>query len=352
MIRGANSFSVEDVPRPIVDSDEVLARVRAVGICQTDIEIAEGNHPFANKLFKRKDFCLIPGHEWSGEVIEVGENCEGLEMDDRVVSEVSISCGKCYYCINKRGNLCDNLQEVGITRNGAIADYISLPCRIIHKIPHNIPFKNATLIEPTAVVIHAINRIFQHEKTVDVSLDGKVVAIFGDGPIGLLTLQVIKNMNPSKIYLIGKSDVKLRIGRLLGCDACVNIEGEGKKDIEIIRDALGGEEVDVVMEAAGNGDVINQAFEVVRRGGVVVLIGLHRTLPIDVNKVVLKELDVKGSLSSPGVWDEAIRLVSEGKIRTSELITHEFSLLEADRAVEYVRRDKASVVKAIININS
>lgn len=350
IIKGVNSPDIQNVPKPRIGSNELLVRVKAVGICQTDLEILERTHPFTKKLFEEdKDFSLIPGHEWSGVVVKVGKNCKNVTVGDRVVSETTVPCGRCYYCVNNRSNLCEYLEEVGITRAGAMAEYISIPCNIAHKIPDDISFKEAALIEPTAIAIHAVNRIFDKQEEMRDALTGKNVAVFGDGPIGLLVMQIVKNKNPSKIYLIGKSDKKLSIAKKLGCDLCINTGDSLKKEsIDIIKKKLNGGEIDIVIEAVGGDEVINEAIGVVRKGGIIIFIGLHNVSPVDMGSLVFKELDFRGTLSSPGVWSDAIRLVSEGKIKTSDLITHEFSLDQAIEAFEHVRKRKQEIIKAII----
>jgi len=350
MIKGVNAVEVTDVPKPTINPDEVLVRVKYVGICKTDIELLWGQHPATKHLIKEnKSISLIPGHEWSGEVVRVGNDCKNVRIGDRVVAETSIPCGRCYYCKSGHPNLCEKLQEVGIDRNGAMATYISVPEKIVHKIPENIPFREATLIEPTAVAVHAINRALEGIDKKD-SLVGKNVVIFGDGPIGLLTLLAAKEMlKPHKLCIIGKNHKKLNVAKKFGCDLCINTYGNaGEVAIPIIKKQLTTITPDIVFEAVGNREVINETVGVVGKGGIVVFIGLTSVSQIDMEKVVFKELTLKGSISSPHAWDKAIEILSSKWINVAELITEELTL---EGAVEFLKNRNEDTIKAVINLS-
>jgi len=356
VISGVNSITVKDISLPKIIEDEVLVKVKAVGICKTDIEILEGKHPFTKALFaKHGTVNLTPGHEWSGIVSEVGRECKNFVPGDHVVSETTISCGYCYYCKKGMSNLCENVEELGITRNGATAEYVSVPCKILHKIPSSISFKEAALIEPTAVALHSINRIFENnEKN---SLDNRSILIFGDGPIGLLCMQAANIKNPKKVYLVGKSQKKLEVAKKLGCDQVINTFGCTESEaIKLIRKEVGENKIDVVIEATSNNtsndNAINEALQVIRKKGTLMLLGLHNTLTMNINQIVFNELNIKGVLSSPSMWNDAIRFVSDKKIRVNDIITHEFVLDDISHAYEYVRRNSDEVIKAIVNINT
>jgi threonine dehydrogenase-like Zn-dependent dehydrogenase len=350
MIKGVNTLEVTDVPEPTISPKEVLARVKYVGICETDRELLWGQHPATKHLIReKKEISLIPGHEWSGEVIRVGNDCKNVKIGDRIVAETSIPCDNCYYCKSGRPNLCASLQEVGIDRNGAMAEYISVPEKIVHKIPDNLAFREATLIEPTAVAVHAVNRALEGIDKMD-SLAEKSAIIFGDGPIGLLTFIAAKEMlKLHKLSIVGKNHEKLNVAKELGCDLCINTYGDlGGAAIYRIKQLLKPITPDIVFEAVGNKEVINETVGVVGKGGTVVFIGLTNTSPIDMEKVVFKELTLKGSISSPHVWDKAIEILISKRRRVTKLITDELTL---EGAVEFLKNKKEDTIKAVINIS-
>ena len=351
MIKGVNTVEVTEVPKPTINSDEVLARVEYVGICKTDIELLWGKHPATKKLIREhKNISLIPGHEWSGKVERVGKDCKNINEGDRIVAETSIPCGSCYYCKLGDPNLCDNLQEIGIGRNGAMAEYIAIPEKIVHKISDDL-FREATLIEPTAVAVHAVNRAVEGIDKKD-SLIGKNVVIFGDGPIGLLTLIVAKEMlKPHKICIVGKNRMKLNVAKELGCDLCINTYGStGEVAISEIKKQLKQNTItpDMVFEAVGTRDVINETVGVVRKGGTVVFIGLTNTAQIDMESVVFDELTLKGSMSSPHAWDKAIEILTSKRRSVTKLITEELTF---EGAVKFLKNRNEDTIKAVINLS-
>jgi len=343
VIRGVGLIGVEELPSPEPREGEVVAAVKAVGICGTDLEIYKGKHPAARELLERgKLKYLIPGHEWSGIITSIGEGVEDLDIGNKITSETTLYCGKCYFCSIGKPNLCDNAEEIGITRNGAMADYVAIPAKLVHEIPPGISFEEAAMIEPTAIAIHAVERT---SEIADIS--GKKIAIFGDGTIGLLILQLIFKKDPGEVFLFGKSDYKLSVAEQLGPVNCVNTSAEGGENIIAkIKKALAPRGADIVIEAAPSCPVVSEALSAVKKGGVVMLVGLHGTCTIDVNNVLFKELVISSSLSSPGVWDKAIELVRRREIRVKELIS---KILTLEEAVDFIRNGgRPDVIKAIV----
>jgi len=234
-----------------------------------------------------------------------------------------------------------------------MAEFVSVPCKTVHKIPSNISFREAVLIEPTAVALHGIYKII--ENTEKNSLDNLSIIIFGDGPMGLLSLYAAKTKNPNKLFLVGKSQQKLDIAKKLGCDEVINTVGCSEMEaINLIKKQIGENTIDIAIEATSSNkfvdSAINEALEVIKKEGTLILIGLHDTLSISFNQIVFKELVIKGVLSSPNTWDEAIKFVLDNKIKIADIITHEFILDDVPKAFEYVRTNSGELVKAIVNI--
>jgi L-iditol 2-dehydrogenase len=320
-------LSIEDTDIPVFGEDDVLIKIKAVGLCKTDIEVFAGEHPYTKDEFKKnpKKFHLIPGHEWSGIVHEIGSSCRGLSVGDHVIGETTMCCGTCINCSNGMPELCEDPKEIGINRDGAMAEYLSVPCKIIHKIPKKISFADAAMIEPIAVVIHAADRLLK--EIPENGIQDQTIAIFGDGPISLLLFQVLQLKGAKKIIIIGKSSKKLKVAQQLGCKIIVNTSKLSEEEsVAHIRKVVKNIRIDVIIDATSNfaykDSAIVEGVNIVRKQGIILLIGMHHPTQIEVNSIVLKELKIIGAVSSYGVWQEAIKLLSNKKIKTDPLINN------------------------------
>ena len=353
VIKGKNLLKIEEVSIPVIGKNDVLIKVRAVGLCKTDIEVFAGEHPFTQKKFKEnsKEFNLIPGHEWSGIIDKMGNLCCGLSVGDHVIGETTMSCGKCANCSSGLPDLCEDPIEIGITRDGAMAEYLSVPCKILHKIPDEISFIDAAMIEPLAVAIHAVKRL-SLEIPQD-NLKEKIVVIFGDGPIALLLFQVLQLKKPKEIIIIGKSSKKLAVARKLGCRTIIDTSGLSEHDsIANIRKELVSFRIDVIIDATSNfaykDSAIVEGLNIVRKQGIVLLVGMHHPTEIGINTIVLNELKVIGAVSSHGAWPEAIRLLSLKKIQTQPLIS-DISLADLPGLFDKSTKEPVDIIKGIIH---
>jgi threonine dehydrogenase-like Zn-dependent dehydrogenase len=344
VISGPNRLEYrEDVPKPAGMLGEVLVRVKAVGICRTDIELLEGKHPFVRDSAARGSVeYRIPGHEWSGIVDAPDATSECFEIGDQVVSEVGVRCDNCIYCKGLRQGVCQNLEEIGITRNGAMAEYVSVPCRNLHVFRSNISFKEAALIEPATVVIRSLRKIAAESESLP-KLDGQNVMVFGDGPIGLLSIKALRLTNAARVIIVGKSDDRLDLAKRFGCDVCINTSSTLRPPADIISEHIRDLPIDVVVEAAGGGTVVNEALSMIRAGGTLVLLGLHGTYSVDLDKILTKEIRVVGSLSGSEVWDQTIDLVSQGSLTLGDVITDELPLDRAIQAFQWTKLDGGKI---------
>ncbi|MGA2122126.1 MAG: alcohol dehydrogenase catalytic domain-containing protein [Methanoregula sp.] len=355
-ITGQSQLEYKDVPIPSIRNDEILVRIKAVGVCKTDFEVLEGKHPYTKKIFSENvnGFHLIPGHEWSGIVQKIGKNCRNFTIGDHVIGETTINCGHCEYCKRGRPNLCENVQEIGITRDGAMAEFLSIPCKFLHKIPESMSFKKASCIEPTAVAVHAISRLL-HEIPPR-KIGDLTVAIFGDGPIALLCLQILQLKKPQTIIIIGKSLKKLNVAKKLGCDLIINTAGlSEKKSVERIKKDLAGYKVDVIIDATSNfaykDSAIVEGINIIQKGGMVLLVGMHKPKKIVINTIVLNELKIIGTVSSPGTWTEAIRLLETNEIDVEALISDILSLKDVPSLFRRIETQPDEIIKPVIEID-
>ncbi|MBC7091471.1 MAG: NAD(P)-dependent alcohol dehydrogenase [Nitrososphaeria archaeon] len=333
---GPKDIRIEEVEKPSIRSGEVLVKVKAAGICGTDIHYyLEGKtavfvpkHPF------------ILGHEFSGVIEE--SNVESFMPGDRVVIEPQIPCFKCYYCRRGKYNLCTNLKFIGTAAtfphiNGGFAEYCKVPAETLHRIPEGVMFEEAALAEPLSVAIHACRRV-------SIS-PGARALILGAGPIGLFTLIVSRLNGVVEPLIVDNVERRLNWAKEFGGYPINFSEQDVFREVE---KATGGDGVDVVFEASGSPAAVATALKCVRKGGCIVLIGNlpNEEIPSRLLNIVIKELDVKGIMRYANTFDAALRLIYKKLFPANEIITHTFSLDEIHEAFEVAVKGLA--LKAII----
>lgn len=312
ILYGPLDMRIEYIDVPEVGSRDVLVRVRRVGICGSDVHYYLHGRigPFI------VDKPLILGHECSGEVVKVGDAVGNVRVGDRVVIEPGFTCGVCEYCRSGRYNLCPNIKFYGTPpHNGAFAEYVSAPAGNIYQMPEDMTYEEGAMIEPLAVGLMAAKRgkISVHDS----------VAIFGAGPIGLLALQAAKSYGSIENFVIDIVDYRLDYALKLGAEFAINALRENVVD-QILK-LTGNRGVDVVIEASGSPKALQQALDVVRPGGRIVLVGYPPSeVPILIDKILMKELDILGVHRYANVFQTAIKLVSSGRVNVKALVTQVF----------------------------
>ncbi|MEM1508162.1 MAG: NAD(P)-dependent alcohol dehydrogenase [Candidatus Bathyarchaeia archaeon] len=305
---------IEDVETPKINAREVLVKMRRVGICGSDV------HFYCHGRIGTfiVDHPLILGHECSGEVVKVGEEVKGIKVGERVVIEPGFTCGVCEYCRSGRYNLCPNVRFYGAPPyNGAFAEYVSAPAENVYPIPENMTYEEGAMIEPLAVGLMAAKRggVSVHDS----------VAIFGAGPIGLLSLQAAKSHGVIETFVIDIVEYRLKYASGMGAKFTINASRENA--IERVMELTDNKGVDVVIEASGSPKAFQQALDVVKPGGRIVLVGYPLIeVPIIVDKILMKELDIRGVHRYANVFPTAIKLVSSRKVDVKSLVTHVFPL--------------------------
>ncbi|HWG62118.1 MAG TPA: alcohol dehydrogenase catalytic domain-containing protein [Streptosporangiaceae bacterium] len=320
------SLTLDEVPVPIPGPGEILVRVRACGICGTDLKIVKG----AYRGTWPPALPFIIGHEWSGEVAVLGPGTErsGLAPGDRVVAENHTGCAACPMCRAGRYNLCERVREPGFrlyghTAPGALAEYAVRPAVALHKVPASVSSVAAALVNQGALTVHAARRTGLGP--------GDSVAVFGPGLLGLLMLQVARAAGATTVIMIGRGK-RLAMARDLGADHAIDYEQADP--VEGVRAATGGRGADHVLDCSGNTAVIGQALRSARRGGSVALLGLAggalAELPVDL--VTLDELNVLGVRSSPNAYPAMISLLASGAIVTEPLTADQYPLSDVGAA--------------------
>ncbi|MEM2178341.1 MAG: NAD(P)-dependent alcohol dehydrogenase [Candidatus Methanomethylicaceae archaeon] len=328
---GQKDLRLKEVEKPILNEGEALIKVKAAGICGSDVHYyLEGK---TAKFIPKHPFIL--GHEFSG-IIEESTK-EEFKSGDRVVIEPQIPCFKCYYCRSGRYNLCDNLKFIGTAAsfphiNGGFAEFCKVPVEILHRIPNDLKFEEATLAEPLSVAIHACRR--------GAIRIGEKVLILGAGPIGLFTLIIAKLSGAEEIIIVDNIDKRLKLAEEFG-GYPINFS---KNDVfEEVMKLTNGKGIDLVFEASGSSKAIPVALKCVCKGGRVVLIGNlpDEDVPSRLINIITKELDVRGIMRYVNTFDIAIKLLSKKLIPSSKIITHVFNLEEIHKAFDVIIKGEA-----------
>jgi len=321
--RSKNELTVEEVDDPhVADPSDVIVRVRACGICGTDMKMLHGEYPGTAPP-------VILGHEFSGEVAEVGPAVRNLTVGDRVVVDPNLTCGACFYCRRSQENLCTEMITTGMNRNGGLAEYCRVPAATVHAVPSGLPFEVAAFSEPLACVLNGVRRA-------EVA-PGDTVGIVGLGPIGVLFSRVLERSGASSVIGLEVSPQRTALARRLGLSPI--LDPANPRWREELEGLTAGRGVDVAIDAVGSPAATGTAIGAVRRGGTVVVFGIPpggTRIEIDSNRLVTSELELKGSFIDRFTFTPAIRMLAEGTFDVRPLITHTFGLADAPEAFETV----------------
>jgi 2-desacetyl-2-hydroxyethyl bacteriochlorophyllide A dehydrogenase len=327
---GGTDIRIEDIPTPKIKDDEVLVRVKAVSICGSDVHAYRG-------VSKRRIPPLIMGHEFSGEIAKLGRTVKGLREGDRVVIEPVLSCGKCALCQRGRSNICENMRLVGLHLSGAFSEYVPIPVSKCHALPDAVSFEEASLVEPLAVAVHAVNLASPET--------GEDFGIIGSGAVGLMTLQVVKNSGAEKIFAIDTLEYRLDLARKQGATTTIN----GVKE-DPVKEVLAHGGVNTAFEAVGHQKTVQQALSMVQKGGKVVIIGmLEATMELDMLDVTVKEIEIRGSYGYTSKdFKQALILIADGKVEVKPLITHMLPLHEIKKGFDILSQGAENVIKVVL----
>jgi len=329
--KGIGNVEYKDVPGPEINDDEVLIKVKAAGICGTDIHIYHDSYPYWPPV--------ILGHEFSGVIEKAGKNIKNYRVGDRVTSEPHQKvCGTCSYCRRGLIHLCDSKRSPGWGIDGAMAEYIKLPEKLLHRLPDNITFEEGAVIEPISTVTHAI--IERGSLTCE-----KSVVVLGPGPIGLIAAQVCKAIGATIVIIAGtEEDVeyRLKVANELNIDYVVNINKTDLANFVYVKTENFG--ASAAVECSGSEKGLNDAVEILCKNGKLIAMGMvgKEFINLKWKKIIMKEIDIITSLSSTyKSWEYAINLLGSGKINVKKIISHKFSLSEYKEAFDLIIRKKA-----------
>lgn len=328
-----------DIPRPEVKDNEVLAEIAYAGFCATDIELLTGEMLHIKNGFTK--YPIIPGHEWSGTIVEVGRSVRGLKVGDRITSDVTLSCGECDECRKGHYNLCPNREVIGSYRNrqGVFAQYVAVPQRHVYRIPDGLSMEEAALAEPAATAAYAVSKANIPA--------GAQVLVIGDGPIGQLAAQLANIEGASKVIMAGSWDEKLAIARECGIAETINYHKEDV--VERVR-ALTDGGPEIVIETSGNNSALGSAVQALKPTGRIIAVSWYNGPGVEVamNTVIVKDAALIGSLGSPNSFGPVLRYMAEGKLKVKPLITHVKPLEELADVVEMIRAKKEMRIKILL----
>ena len=307
------TFAVREVPTPRPHGTEVLIRVYACGLCKTDVHIHHG------KFFSA--FPLIPGHEFAGEVADIGEQVTTTAVGDRVVADNERQCGACYFCRRNEPLFCEQVVAQGVNAPGGLAEYVLVEERQVYPLAAQISFLEGALVEPTACAVHGIDVIDPHV--------GDEVLQFGAGPTGLILAQLLRRNGAASLLMADLSPAKLELAaKYAGAETLlVRRDDPLGHEEKILAGAPHG--VDIVVDATGVSRVMERLPQFARHGGKVVFYGVapeEDRIAISPYDIFRRQLTILGSFSQALTFERATRLVNSGDIRVKEMITHTFPL--------------------------
>ncbi len=337
-----NRFEIREVPVPVPGPGEVRARVRAVSICGTDAHIVHGDYPG----FWPPAFPFIPGHEWAGEIVELGPGAEkyGWTVGDRVAGTSHDACGVCQKCVEGRYNLCENYGREGLHKQyghsvqGADATYVVQGVKTIFPLPAGLSFDEGAVIDPASIALHVANR--------GSIVPGDTVAITGGGAIGLLGGDAARIRGASRVIVIEQNAKRLAKAAAMGFETVDATAGDTVAAVRALTDGVG---VDVVLECAGVPATVAQALGMLRRGGRCAAVGIPTVgVEIAMQRLVLDELELVGCRASAGEMRRVMPLVEQGRMRVREVMTHQFPLAEFGKALATFNDPESGAIKIIV----
>ena len=326
---------LEDVDIPIFSPGQVLIKVKRLGICGSDIHAYYDKHPYIS--------CpIVQGHEFSGEIAEVGDGVEGLSEGDRVTVMPQLVCGECYPCTHGNYHICNDLKVIGCQADGAAREYIPVDHRLIVKLPEGMSFDYGAMVEPVAVGVHAVGRLG--------NVAGMNLLVLGAGPIGNLTAQSAKGLGAKSVLITDISDSRLEIAKNCGIDFTLNVAFENLE--AKVAEYFGPDGADAILECVGVEDTIAVAVHLARKGTDIVIVGVFADKPsVDIGLVQDKELRMIGTLMYRAEdYRSAIDLIQADKITLEPLITKHFSFDDYPKAFEYIARHRDLTMKVLIDV--
>jgi len=340
LLSSYRNLELADLPAPSPEPDEVLIRVAACGICGSDVHGYDGSSG-------RRIPPIVMGHEAAVFISAVGSAVKNFAPGDRVTFDSTVYCGECPNCRRGNVNLCDRRQVLGVScgdyrRAGAFAEFVSVPARILYRLPENFPFAEAAMLEAVAVAIHGVN--------LAQLAPNSTALVVGAGTIGILTLQALRAAGCSKVFVTDVDAPRLELAKKLGATKIlISDDSLAPKILE----RTNNEGVDVALECVGRDETVAASIDAARKGGTVVLVGnIAPNVNLPLQKVVTRQIRLQGSCASAGEYPQAIEWMASGKIQVKPLITAIAPLEDGPRWFERLYAREPNLLKVVLTPGS
>ena len=343
------NMKYEDVPVPELGPADVLVEVKRVGICGSDISYYYGLSPVDTPSGKGP---IVLGHEFTGVVAKVGAlpAKDGLFQEgDRVVVNPVQHCNACYACYQGKTHQCQNLNVLGVSTDGAFADYVVSHYTGLFKLPDNVSFEEGAFIEPMACAVQGMRRL-------DIE-PGQFVVVFGPGPIGIMMIQMAKSLGAGKVALVGTRDYRLEDGKEYGADFLFNVADSSSKyyakDLKQAMLDAAGLRPERAICPTGSNEAFETAVDVTGESAIIVHFGLpdgDAEFKIPALEFHTMDKQIRSSWLAPMVWPETIRMLQEGLVDVSKLATHKYPLAETEQAIKDLKARKDEAMKVLISM--
>ena len=332
-----NQFEMQEVAEPQPDPGEVVIAVHACGICGSDVHGMDGSTG-------RRQPPIIMGHEASGVIARCGDQVRDWAIGDRVTFDSTVYCGLCAYCRIGNINLCNDRRVLGVScddyrRNGAFADYVVVPERILYRLPDQLSFTHAAMVEPVSVAVHAVRRANLRE--------ADVAVVFGAGMIGLLIVQVLRARGCALVIAVDVDDS--RLARAQAAGAAIALNATRVDAVAEILTQTCGAGVPFVFEAVGTAETVKSAIRSAAKGGTVVLVGnVSPNVEMTLQRVVTGEISLLGSCASAGEYPECLDLMTRGLVNVEPMITATATLAEGPHWFARLHAREEGLMKVIL----
>ena len=337
---GIRQFEITEVPVPRLKPGWALVRMHSIGVCGSDIHyFSEGK--IGDQIVK---YPFSIGHECAGTVVEVGKGVKNVKPGMRVAIDPAMPCGRCYLCKMGRENICLSLQFLGCPSQveGSLSEYLAMPAKNCIPVPDSMSFDEAVMTEPLAIAIHAVR--------LSGIKGGENVAVLGSGPIGLLTMMTALEYGAKKAFATDIIPERVAFAKNMGATKSFNIKTDDV--IREIKKATKGRGVDIAYECAGQQDALDQAAQVLRPGGKLMILGIPSVERISFIAILVRrhEIMIQNVRRQNRCVEEAIRLVAKGKLNGGRLVTHHFPFIKVNEAYDVVSKYQDGVIKAMVTM--